>query len=398
VSRLLFLTESFHPVLGGGERHIRRLSSALAGAGLPSTVLTRRSAASFPKSERVDGVRVLRVPPSGPGRTGKYGMVPFALAALARERATFDVLVVRGTRVLGVPGLLAARTLGKKIVLQPELNGEFSGEVYTFGKAWDGPGIRRALWTATALRNRLFRDADACVAMSRAIVREILAAGVAPEKVALIPHGVSTEHFRPAQAGEREALRRDLGLPERAVVITYSGRLLKGKGLEVLLEAFSQIPEGAVHLLLLGSGEGQSISIEEMLRKSVAERGLGARVTFAGRVDTVSAYLRASDVFAFPSVYEALGIALIEAQASGLPAVGSRTGGIMDVIEEGKTGFLVPPGDATALATALLALVRDSSLRERLGAGGRARVEAGFSERDSVLRYRALFQELALRR
>jgi glycosyltransferase involved in cell wall biosynthesis len=100
-------------------------------------------------------------------------------------------------------------------------------------------------------------------------------------------------------------------------------------------------------------------------------------------------------VFAFPSVYEALGLSLIEAAATGLPAVGARTGGIVDVIEDGASGWLVAPGDVDALAARLGALVRDAAARVRLGARGREIAEAHFDERRALVRYRALFGEVA---
>jgi glycosyltransferase involved in cell wall biosynthesis len=83
--------------------------------------------------------------------------------------------------------------------------------------------------------------------------------------------------------------------------------------------------DSQAHLLLVGSGAGQALSVEAELRERVERQALGARVLFVGRVDAVEDYLRASDVFAFPSVFEALGISLIEAAACGLPGVGSRT-------------------------------------------------------------------------
>jgi len=208
VTRVLFLTESFHPTLGGGEGHVRDLSRRLAASGVPATVVTRRGERAWRAEETLDGVRVVRVPPSGPGRTGKYAMVPAAIRALRREAAAYDVLVVRGTRVLGLPGLLAARSARKAVVLQPEVNGELTGEVYTWGTALDRPLPRRAIGAAVAARNRILRDADAFVAMSRLIRDEMLGAGVAPEKVRHIPHGVDTERFRPATPDERRDLHR----------------------------------------------------------------------------------------------------------------------------------------------------------------------------------------------
>jgi glycosyltransferase involved in cell wall biosynthesis len=397
LTRLLFLTESFHPVLGGGETHIRALGSALAASGLPATVVTRRGRAEWPAAEEIDGLRVLRVPPSGEGRAGKYRMVPGALRALLRERERFDVIVVRGTRVLGLPGLVAGRWLGKAVVLQPEINGEMTGEVYTWGKAWGG-GLRgRLVRGVTAIRNLFFRDADGFVAMSGAIRREFLAMGAPEERVALIPHGVDLSRFRPASAEERTELRARLSLPKDARIVVYTGRLLRGKGLDILFEAFRRIAprDAQARLLIVGSGAGQSLSVEEDLRTAAREPRLEGRVVFVGRVDAVEDYLRASDVFAFPSVFEALGISLVEAAACGLPSVGSRTGGIVDVIEDGVTGLLVPPADARALEDALETLLAHPGPREEMGRRARERALRLFDADTSLLRYRTLFHEVA---
>jgi glycosyltransferase involved in cell wall biosynthesis len=400
VTRVLFLTESFHPVLGGGEAHVRDLARRLAAAGMPATVVTRRGDRAWPARETMDGVRVVRVPPAGPGRTGKYAMVPAALVALWREAPAYDVLVVRGTRVLGLPGLVAARSARKAVVLQDEVNGEMTGEVYTWGSALDRPLPRGAVSAAVAARNRLLRDADAFVAMSRLIRDEIVASGVAPEKVRHIPHGVDMERFRPSAPEERALLRRRLGLPPGARIVTFTGRLLRGKGLETLVEAFAAqetraSQEARAHLLIVGSGAGQALSVEHAIRERVARGDLTGRVTLTGRVDNVEDYLRASDVFAFPSEFEALGLALIEAQACGLACVGSRTGGIVDVIEHDRTGLLVNPGQVTDLAAALHALLADPERRVALGAAARQSAQRMYDIRDSVDRYRALFRELA---
>ena len=144
MTRVLFLTESFHPVLGGGETHIRALGTRLVAAGVPATVVTRRGEPGLARSEdrrrdpgrsRASG-RARRAP-------GSTRWFPRALRTLWREREAFDVLVVRGTRVLGLPGLVAARVLGKPVVLQAEINGEMSGEAYTWGTRFArGPGAR----------------------------------------------------------------------------------------------------------------------------------------------------------------------------------------------------------------------------------------------------------------
>jgi glycosyltransferase involved in cell wall biosynthesis len=396
LTSVLFLTESFHPVLGGGEQHILRLGRALARSGMPATVVTRRGDAGWAAEETIDGIRVVRVGPSGGSRRGKYAMVPAALAAVRRLRARFDVLVVRGTRVLGLPAVIAARAIGKPVVLQAEVNGEMTGEVYTWGTRFDRGLARRAIFAGVAARNLLLRDGDAFVAMSQAIRDEFVAAGVPPQKVALIPHGVPTARFRPATPDERVALREELGLPAAGRIIIYTGRLLRGKGLETLIAAFRIVAaaEPAAHLAIVGAGEGH-LSVEDAVRASVHAEGLADRVTFAGRVDAVEDWVRAADVFALPSMYEALGIALVEAAACGLPAVASRTGGIPDVVENDRSGVLVTPGDVVALAAALRRLVADPGTASAMGLAAREIALARFDERDAVDRYRALFREVA---
>jgi len=396
LTRVLFLAESFHPVLGGGEAHLRRLGRALAEAGDQVTVVTRRGEASWPAAEDLEGMRVVRVPPAGPGRTGKYRMVPAATTAVLREARGHDVLVVRSPRVLGLPALVAARVTGLPVVMQPETNGEIDGSAFTFGKPWAGGPAGRAVALAVGARNLLLRDAEAFVAMSRAIREEMVRCGVPEERAHLLPHGVDTDEFRPAVPGEREALRRALGLPGGLLVV-YTGRLLRGKGLGTLLEAIAAVAleRDDVRLVLVGSGEGQSLSVEDDLRARSSAAPLAGRVVFAGRRDRVADWLRACDLFAFPSVFEGLGISLVEALSCGLPAIGSRTGGIVDVIDDGRSGVLVPPGDPLRLAGALRALLADGAKRAEMGREGRRDVLARFDERDAVAKYRALFASLA---
>jgi glycosyltransferase involved in cell wall biosynthesis len=179
----------------------------------------------------------------------------------------------------------------------------------------------------------------------------------------------------------------------------FTGRLLRGKGLDTLERAFERlaasVPEA--QLVIVGSGAGQALSIEAELRARVAATGLGARVLFAGRVDDVTPWLRAADVFAFPSDFEAMPLSVIEAAACGLPCATTRVGGIPDVIAHERNGLLSAPGDADALYEHLLRLAREPDLRHALGRAARATVLAGFDFEHTVERYRALFHELHAR-
>lgn len=394
--RVLFLAESFWPVLGGGEQHIRQLSTALVRRGLACTVLTRRGQGAWPAEERLDGVRVLRVAPTGPGRVGKYLMAVPALLRVMRERDAYDVAVVRGTRVLGLPGLVGARLAHRPVVLQCEVSGEMSGEIYTWGTRWDRPPYTTLVRGAVRARNRLLRRAERFVAISRRTEAEFLAAGLPRERVLYLPHGIDTRRFRPATDEERAALRARLGLPPHAFVVVFTGRLLKGKGVEVLLEAAARLASASprLHVVLVGSGAGQALSVEDQLRARATQPPLAGRVTFTGRVDDVEDWLRAADVFGFPSFFEALPLSVIEAAACGLPSATTRIGGVVDVIEHEKSGLLTEPGDAAGLAEALARLEADPGLRLRLGAAARETAVRQFDFDGHVQRYRRLFESL----
>ncbi len=387
-------------MLGGGETHVRNLARRLTAAGWSATVLTRRSRPEWPARERLEGTDVVRVGPSGPARRGKYLMVPGATAALLRHGQRFDLVVVRGTRVLGLPGILGARLRGTPVVLQPEINGEISGQAYVWGTRFDGGPWWTAVRAGTALRNLWLRDADAFVAMSRPIETEMLEARLPREKVAYLPHGVDTARFRPGEPGEKAALREPLGLPTGAPIVVWTGRLLRGKGLETLLDAFAVVVDADPRplLLVVGSGEGQALSVESELRARASLPPLAGRVIFAGAVDDVAPYLRAADVFAFPSEFEALGLSLLEAAACGLGCIGARTGGIVDILRDGQNGLLFEAGDRGTLAACLRRLIDEPALRAVLGAEARRTIQARFEEEASAERYRALFTELLARR
>jgi glycosyltransferase involved in cell wall biosynthesis len=135
--------------------------------------------------------------------------------------------------------------------------------------------------------------------------------------------------------------------------------------------------------------------VEDDLRARAALSPLAGRVVFTGHVADVAPYLRASDIFAFPSQFEGLGISLVEAAACGLACIGSRTGGIVDVIEHGRSGLLTEPGDVVGLTDAILRLARDPE-RARRSARRRARPRARASTKSPPRRRTGRsFRELA---
>ncbi|HOX06753.1 MAG TPA: glycosyltransferase [Planctomycetota bacterium] len=225
-------------------------------------------------------------------------------------------------------------------------------------------------------------------------VAAALAAGlrVPRESVRVIPNGIDAEAFPDSGAEVRSGARRKLGLPEDARVIGFLGRLTDEKDPLTLLEAFAPLAaeDAGLRLLLVGDGP---------LRGAVRERaealGLPFRVTMTGYRRDVPECLAAMDVFAMPSRLEGQGLALLEAMAAGVPAVASRIPAFEETAgPSGGAVLMVPPGDATALASTLRVLLGDRELSARLAAAGRDLVRRRFAIRDMVAGYEKLFAEL----
>jgi glycosyltransferase involved in cell wall biosynthesis len=396
--RICLLTDSFYPVVGGGEGQARLMARSLRERGHEVTVLTQHRFASSPRHEVLDGVDVMRVGRPGLKRWGKYLMMPASLFKLLITAGRWDVVYVAGLRTLGVVGVAAATLTGRRCLLRSASCAELSGD-YIFEHLNSGPSSRwmKALLRGyLALRNWVLLKADGFLAMSSAIEHEYLACDVDPQKIARIPNGVDLSRFRPLGAAGRKELRQALELPVEGVLMTYTGKLNRGKGLETLLRSWRRIAAERedAHLVLVGSGGGMYLSCEAELRSYVSEHSLEGRVTFTGYQQNVHEYLQASDIYVMPSESEALSNSLIEGLSCGLPTVASAVGGMLDVVTHERDGLLVPAGDEEELAAALRRLMNDGELSARLGAAARERAQAFDVQRITTL-YEQLFASLA---
>ncbi|NIE56301.1 MULTISPECIES: glycosyltransferase family 4 protein [unclassified Burkholderia] len=175
-----------------------------------------------------------------------------------------------------------------------------------------------------------------------------------------------------AGAAQRDALRPRVREPDAShPYIAFVGRLSQQKGAGILIEALAQLVKRGcnVHLRLAGEGDA------ERWRACAVELGVADRVHFAGWLDEAgkSQLLRGASVFCLPSQFEAFGIAALEAMFFGVPIVASRVGGLCDLVEDGVSGYLVDPDDASALADSLRDLLCDVERGKRMGAAGRDR-------------------------
>jgi glycosyltransferase involved in cell wall biosynthesis len=392
------VTETYFPVIGGGETQARMLVQDLVRTGYVVTLVTRRSNAKFPPAEAMDGASVVRLWPTGSGRSKKWVMLLSSLWFFVCQRQRFDVLLVSGFRVLGISAVLAAKLTGKKCVLKADNNGEMSGDYFSRGIR-----MQRLQWAMAAIRavlqvrNWLFRRADAFVALSTDIERELQAHGVKAAAIRRIPNGFDPARFTPCEDGaERSRLRASLGVADDHGVVMFTGRLLRSKGLPLLLSVWKELRERrcSLTLVIVGSGEGLVGSCEDEIREYVQRHGLNDSVFFTGSVRNVEDLLRCADFFVFPTEDEAFGISLIEAMACGLPVVATAVGGIKDIVVDGETGLLVPARDFAALHGAIARLLDHRELARRLGRQAARNVRERFS-RDAVAdQYDSMFRSL----
>jgi glycosyltransferase involved in cell wall biosynthesis len=223
-----------------------------------------------------------------------------------------------------------------------------------------------------------------CVVNSHATLNTVLGSApwLDPSRLSVIHNGIDVERFAAASP-------LALALPPDALVIGFVGRFSPEKGLPELADAWLRMAGAlpAAHLVLAGSGP-----LEAELRARLA----GApRVHWFGFEEDVAAMMKAFDVLAVPSYEEGFGLVAAEAMAAGVPVVASRVGGLVEVVDDGRTGCLVPPRNALALADALLLLANDPDRRRRMGAAGEERARRCFSLERMLDRYESLLEAVA---
>ncbi|PYQ12457.1 MAG: glycosyl transferase [Acidobacteria bacterium] len=251
---------------------------------------------------------------------------------------------------------LAARTVGRWAGIPVILNSHHGTDGWL-------PLSHRLLERSTVgLADRVVVCSEA---VRRCAVEEV---GLPASKVVVIPNGIPAERF--ADRSRREAMRASLGLDAARLAVGSVGRLDEPvKGFSVLVEAMGRVAARRSDAVCLVAGDGPARrGLEETVRRS----NLSESVKFLGERRDIPEFLQALDLYVQPSRLEGFGLSALEAMATGLPVVASRTGGLPEVVQEGITGELVPPGDAGSLADTILALLADPTRRAAYGRSGEA--------------------------
>jgi glycosyltransferase involved in cell wall biosynthesis len=239
-------------------------------------------------------------------------------------------------------------------------------------------------------RMKYLKDVDAIIAISEGVRDVLLEGGIPPDRIAVIPSGIDFSVYE--YPASRDYLRKELAFKENDYLVGIIAHLADHKGHKYLIEATKILKDEAPRIKLVIVGEGP---LRLDLDNQVARSGIDDMVFFLGFREDVPQILASLDLFVLSSIKEGLGSILLDAMASSLPIVATRAGGIPEVVKNGKTGILVPPGDAAALAEAILRLYLDKGIAAQMSKAGHDAVLQKFSAKAMAGRVIDLYENLA---
>lgn len=385
---LCLVSPQFYPLLVGPGERFRRYAPGLRRRGIDLRAFSIQFENLSP-FEVVDGIPIQRVQSQKKSRQEQDFAFMYRLLRemLDREhrpdvlqffgRSIWVGLAVRCLRALGIPCLMVFTLLGEN----------------------HGPAFRRRLRNFN--RRWIFESFDCIVTSSGVMTQELREIGVSKVPIETIPNGVDLERFRPASTpDERGELRQRLGMEHDDLVVVFVGSIFPRKGVDTLVAAWhavaGQYPRA--RLILVGSrheDQAKHQPFRDRVDHLVATSPAPERVTFTGAVQNVEEYLRAADLFVFPSEREGMPNVVPEAMATGLPCILTPFHGLPEEFGEPGREYRLVPRQAEALSEAILDLLGNQEAREMLGKRARVWAQQQMDVEKSLDRFAALYRELA---
>jgi D-inositol-3-phosphate glycosyltransferase len=381
----------------GGMNHvIQRLCAGLAERGIPSDVFVRRDDPRSPAEELLaPGSRLVRLD-AGPPEPIPKSEILLHLPTFSRHLLEHADSEQRRYRLVHAHYWLSGWA-GRRVAQRWDI--PLVQSFHTLARLKESVGLP-ADPDRAEVEAILVRAADRMVAMSASEEAALVDLyGAAAERVCVVPPGVDLDQFSPRPTA---TLRRELGLFGRRVIL-YAGRLERLKGADTLLQAMAEVARqphlADVVTLVVGedSGDGRSQAGHSggergRLVAMASALGIGDRVRFLGAAgpQRLADLYALADICVVPSHTETFGLVALEAQASGTPVVAAAVGGLVDIVADGVTGYLVDGRDAETFAARIIALLGDARLRQRMGDAARERA-AEFTWDRSVNRLVALY-------
>jgi glycosyltransferase involved in cell wall biosynthesis len=369
--RLLFFTWNYFPApAGGAERQARLQAEELVRRGHHVTVACPRTKGF--ESGMIGGVRVRRLFRIARRPFGRISYLLAMLAFFARNGRHFDLVHIHLANFQADVIVPLARLLRRPIYVKVACGGS-EGEITRLASV-----ARLTRWVG-------LRHATRVQALSHEIADELIAIGVRPDRIRRLPNGLEPSRFMPASHQEKTRLRDGLGLRMADVIVVFAGRFAQYKGLDDLLTVWRSRKRPNATLVLVGSAD---------THKSVGAIASGSNVLVRGWTNSIADYLRAADIFVYPSYSDGMSNAVMEALSAGLAVAASRSGATTEVIEDGINGLLFDAGDREQLDSRLSTLIGDALLRRRLGRAA-ASASTRFAITSVVDRLERIYAEMA---
>jgi glycosyltransferase involved in cell wall biosynthesis len=371
---IVLCSSDYLPNIGGVATHVHELARALQALGVPVCVVTFRGgnwlhSPWFPRWVDRGGVRTLELPlAGGPAGRGRFWRLRRYARGLLARCGLDGVPAVLHVHDCDYGNYLAEHITG---VAAKVFTNHTSGFLQDMEEA-DVPGH----WV------RRLKVYDRVLAPSRELAEGAVRVGTPRERVSYIPNGVDPERFKP-DAELRRRVRVELGVPDGEVVVLCARRFVPKNGVIDFAHGLRSLAALAdrTTVLFAGNAYGAVDTYEKETIGAVKRSPLGNKARFLGAVPNAEMHrlYAAADIGVLPSLKEATSITGLESMACGLPLVGTRVGGIPDLIDHDVTGLLAEPGDPRSFGEAVGRLVADPPLREKCGRNARDRVLASFT-------------------
>ena len=288
----------------------------------------------------------------------------------------------------------AARTHGATVVHLHSAHALSLGILSTF--FYGTPKLVGARRVALPIRKNFFSRRKyltprvAChVAISEGVRKVMVEDGVDPDKIVTIHSGVDLE--RMSSVASEPGLKRRLGIPEDHLVVGTVAALTREKGYSTLIDAAASVVNQFPKVTFCALGDGAERSL---LEARVEEAGLKERFLFLGFQKVVAPFFHLFDIYVQPSFFEGLGTSIMDAQTLGLPVIGSRVGGIPELVVDGLNGFLVEPGDEEGFGLRICEMLESPKLRSEFGDAARQSITS-FSVSECVKKSLELYKRLS---
>lgn len=394
---ILMVIERFWPLVGGSETQCFQISEELVKMGDQVTIVTKKwDRNSLNEENFKQGFKVNRLGIPGNGRFRDYLTGVNLFFWLIKNRDRYNIVYVNGglANNFGSTAILAGKLLSKHVIGKVATPGElfFSGPHALSPKKFVHPLIKLRLFIA--------KKADYYTAHTVEVEKELNELGIGKSRVKKITNSVDQDFFKPfSKVQDKINLRKVLGLPQDKIMILYCGRLVKRKGLTYLFEAWKRIAEENSNsvLVILGSGKSQPDSVEGDLREKVTKEDL-KNIYFVGEKEKeeVVKYLKAADIFVYPSIHpEGTALSILEAMSCELAVLGTDVGGIREMVENNVNGILVEKENTEGLFGALELLINNPQKRISFGKKARETVLRKYSTTKVAKDFSNFFEKLS---